>query len=147
MEIIITKDTVDYLIGAALGFAVTLPLFLKKKAPVFIQQEPSPQGNKQNGKQQPLIHDTHNQIISNPNIFQHPLTGRVAVIHGAFLWTLLFGCFYMAYKGAWIMAVVSFVLAVFSAGFSWLFIPFFAKAALRESYRNRGYLPLIQAVS
>lgn len=55
------------------------------------------------------------------------------------LWTLLFGSFYFAYKGVWIHAAVSLVLAIITSGISWLIYPLFANAIVHKHYMHKGW--------
>jgi len=57
----------------------------------------------------------------------------------AFLWCLLFGSFYFAYKGVWGQAVLSFFIACFTFGISWLIYPFFAEKAIVDHYMRMGW--------
>lgn len=79
--------------------------------------------------------------------FLNPATGAVVKVTrgGAFLLTLLFGCFYLAYKEVWLHAAISAVLAVFTAGLSWLVYPFFAYNVIVWSYRRKGWIETPQA--
>ena len=73
-------------------------------------------------------------------VFKHPSTGETADIKGSWVWVLLFGCAFFAYKGVWTHAVASLILAIATAGFSWLLYPFFARAALRGHYVAKGWV-------
>lgn len=55
-----------------------------------------------------------------------------------FLWCLLFGVFYFAYKGVWGHFWLGLFLGAVTFGISWLIYPFFAKGILRNhpTYRN-----------
>ena len=55
------------------------------------------------------------------------------------LWTFLFGPFYFGLHGVWGHALLSFVLALMTLGFSWLVYPFFAHGILRNAYLSRGW--------
>lgn len=57
----------------------------------------------------------------------------------AWLWTLLFGCFYFGVKGIWTHAVVSFGLALLTGGISWFVYPFFASTVVRNHYLRNGW--------
>lgn len=59
-----------------------------------------------------------------------------------FLWCLLFGGLYFAYKGIWTHAVVGICLALLTAGISWLLYPFFAKEIVRKHYLSKGWVPV-----
>jgi hypothetical protein len=57
----------------------------------------------------------------------------------AFLWCLLFGCFYFMYKGCWGHAILAFILGCCTLGISWLIYPFFAEKAVIDHYLKLGY--------
>lgn len=57
----------------------------------------------------------------------------------AFLWCILFGCFYLLYKGLWGHAILAFFLAGVTAGISWLIYPFLAKSLIINHYMKAGY--------
>jgi|SRR6185369_8730749 len=80
--------------------------------------------------------------ISTAFRFRNPSNGYVESISRPFLWCLLFGCCYLAYKGAWMAAVLAFILAVMTAGISWLLFPFFAHQLIIKSYLQRGWQPV-----
>lgn len=80
--------------------------------------------------------------------FENPHNGYRETVGGsAILFTLLFGCFYLAYKGAWGWAILSFFIVVFLGAFSfgvlgfiaWLCIAPFAPAMVRQTYLRRGW--------
>ena len=58
---------------------------------------------------------------------------------------LFCGCFWFAYKGMWGWAVISFALAVMTAGLSWLVFPLFANEHYAKSLVKSGYLTEAQA--
>jgi len=62
-----------------------------------------------------------------------------------FLWTLLFGFLYFAYKRVWSHCLISFILAWLTVGFSWLIYPFFAKAIVRKSFLGTGWVELTRS--
>lgn len=74
--------------------------------------------------------------------FVDPQTSRTERIALAWLWTLLFGPVYFAYKGAWFHAVASLVAAVVTLGLSWIIYPLFAAHLLRNHYLRQGLDPL-----
>ena len=74
--------------------------------------------------------------------FQNPANGYIERVNLPFLWTLLFGPIYFAVRGVWTHAVVSFFLAMLTAGLSWLVYPFFAKGILETNYLRKGWVPL-----
>lgn len=58
----------------------------------------------------------------------------------SWLWCLLFGCFYFAYKGAWNHAIIGFFVATFTVGVSWFIYPFFAYMIANNVYRRKGWV-------
>lgn len=69
-------------------------------------------------------------------------TGARTYIDMPVVWTLLFGCFYLAYKGAWRTFVIHLLVAVCTVGLGWvLLMPFIAPALIRSELRSAGYLP------
>lgn len=73
--------------------------------------------------------------------FQNPANGHIEEFGEAtWLWVLLFGTFYFAYKQMWFHAVLSLLLAAFTAGLSWfLFYPFASKWVVRTHYAKQGW--------
>lgn len=71
--------------------------------------------------------------------FRNPVNGYVEEATLPWLWCALFGCFYLGFKGAYFHAVAAGFLAFFTAGFSWLVYPFFAKHIVTQSYLRRGW--------
>lgn len=74
--------------------------------------------------------------------FKNPANDYVEEIKNAPLWCLLFGCIYFAVKGVWTHAVAALLLAILTAGLSWLVYPFFATQVMRTSYLRRGWIEL-----
>ncbi|HYE49591.1 MAG TPA: hypothetical protein VEB20_08370 [Azospirillaceae bacterium] len=81
-------------------------------------------------------------------VFENPMNGYREEVSGlSVLWTLLFGCFYFMFRGAWGAAVLSFlvVLALGSISFgilgflAWIIIALCAPAILRGMYLRRGW--------
>ncbi len=72
--------------------------------------------------------------------FLNPVDDRTEKIGAPFLWCLLFGCFYFAYKGAWMLAVMAFILTWSTCGLAWLIFPFFARELIEANYLRRGWL-------
>lgn len=70
---------------------------------------------------------------------RNPANGYVETIDRAWLWCLLFGCIYLAYKGAWMAAVLALLLAFLTGGLSWFVYPFFARRLVAKSYMQRGW--------
>jgi hypothetical protein len=73
---------------------------------------------------------------------QNPVTGQVVTLQKwpTFGLTLLFGCFYLAYHGAWWNALISLALAWITWGLAWVIYPFFTYRFLVDSYRRRGWV-------
>jgi hypothetical protein len=71
--------------------------------------------------------------------FKNPDNGYEESANHPWLWTLIFGFIYFAVKGIWTHAVISFVLAVATAGLSWIAYPFFANGIVRRHYLRRGW--------
>ena len=72
-------------------------------------------------------------------IFRHPKTKQIVNITQVPSWVLLFGFFYFAVKGIWTHAVASALLAIVTAGISWLVYPFFAKQIVRNHLLITGW--------
>ena len=71
--------------------------------------------------------------------FKNPTNGYVESSSVPFLWCLLFGCLYFAVKGIWSHVFISFVLALCTAGISWLIYPFFARSIVYKAYARKGW--------
>ncbi|HCR13018.1 hypothetical protein [Solidesulfovibrio sp.] len=74
--------------------------------------------------------------------FVDPASGRVVRFEYAWLWTLLFGPLYFAWRGAWLHAAICLAAAVATVGLSWLVYPFLAARLLRRHYLCRGFDPV-----
>lgn len=73
-------------------------------------------------------------------VFENPMNGyRVSTSSLAWLWTLLFGIFYFAYKGLWKHVFFGFFLALITLGISWLIYPFFIGGILKKQYLMKGF--------
>lgn len=70
---------------------------------------------------------------------RNPANSYEETVDKAGLWCLLFGCFYLAYKGAWMAAAVALGLALATGFISWLVFPFFARRLVVKSYLQRGW--------
>lgn len=77
-----------------------------------------------------------------PFSYQHPTSGRIEPVKLAWLWTLLFGVFYFAYKGVWGHAAFSIIAALATFGISWLIYPLFAGHAVRSHFERSGWIPM-----
>jgi hypothetical protein len=60
----------------------------------------------------------------------------------SWLWVFLFGVLYFAYHGNWKHFAISFLLAIFTNGLSWLIYPFFARPIMRQHFLEQGYMPI-----
>lgn len=72
-------------------------------------------------------------------ILVNPMNKYEINISNSFLWCFLFGSLYFAYKGVWGHAILSFILALFTCGISWLIYPFFAERAIVDYYQKLGW--------
>jgi hypothetical protein len=74
--------------------------------------------------------------------FRNPMNGYVEEVGHAGFWCLIFGFFYLAYKGAWTAAAIGFGLAIITGGLSWFILPFFARGMVSKGYLQRGWIPV-----
>jgi len=74
-------------------------------------------------------------------LFENPRTGQTTSISNAAVYTLFFGCFYLALKGVWTHAIIGAVLAVLTYGISWLVYPAFAQGIVRRHLLETGWIP------
>mgnify|MGYP005871475001 CR=1 FL=1 len=72
-------------------------------------------------------------------IFKNPVNGYVEESNLCWLWCLLFGFTYFAYKGAWGHSLISLILALCTAGISNFIYPFFATSVVRKHYLQKGW--------
>lgn len=72
--------------------------------------------------------------------FRHPANSHEVHVRHAFLWCLMFGCFYFIKHGAWGPALIALAAAIFTFGLAWLIYPFFAKGILRKHYLRSGWI-------
>lgn len=72
-------------------------------------------------------------------VYCNPMNGRRERVGNPFWGVLFGGSFYFAIKGVWTHAVVSFILAVITFGFSWLVYPFFARSIMETHYERSGW--------
>ena len=59
----------------------------------------------------------------------------------SWLWCLLFGLLYFAYKGAWRHAAIHLFFTMASFGLAWLIYPFFAYGICNAAAMRRGMIP------
>jgi hypothetical protein len=57
----------------------------------------------------------------------------------SWLWSLIFGAFFFAFKGAWKHFIIGIIAAIVTVGISWLIYPFFARQIIINSYLERGW--------
>ena len=74
--------------------------------------------------------------------FQNPANGYTEQVGVPWVWCLLFGCIYFAVKGIWTHAVAALLLALLTAGFSWLVYPFFTRSIVEKHYLRSGWIPV-----
>lgn len=80
--------------------------------------------------------------MANMRKFVHPVTGQKVWVETFACWLFcsLFGSFYFLFKGIYKHALLSFGLAIVTAGISWLIYPFFAPGIVRHSLEEKGYV-------
>jgi hypothetical protein len=80
--------------------------------------------------------------LAEQTILRNPITGATITLKKwpTFWWTVIFGCFYLAYREVWLHAAIALVLALLTSGFSWLIYPFFAYRLVVDSYRRKGWI-------
>jgi hypothetical protein len=71
--------------------------------------------------------------------FRNPANGYIEESPLPWLWCLIFGGFYFAYKHVYMHSIIALVLAIFTGGFSWFIYPFFANKIIKHSYLQRGW--------
>lgn len=72
----------------------------------------------------------------------NPWTHETATVGVGFsMWVLFLGFFYMAYKGSWKWAIVSFFAAFVSFGLSWFFFAFVFNKLHAKDLINKGFRP------
>ncbi len=71
--------------------------------------------------------------------FVNPVNNHVEATTSPWVWTLLFGPFYFAYKGLWGHAVLGTILGIFTLGLSWIVYCIVAKKLLRNHYGRLGW--------
>jgi hypothetical protein len=75
--------------------------------------------------------------------FRNPVNGATVTISkdAAFLLTFIFGCFYLAYKEAWLHAGIAALIAIVTGPLwliFWFVYAFFAYRIIVDSYRRKG---------
>jgi len=71
--------------------------------------------------------------------FRNPTNGYIETASAPGFWCLLFGPLYFLSKGVFFHAIISFVVALMTFGFSWLIYPIFAGGAVRRAYLRNGW--------
>ena len=75
------------------------------------------------------------------NQWQHPTSKEIVTINNdAPFWALLFGGFYLAYKGHAGQGILWIILSLFTVGIAWLILPFFVKGILEKEYIVNGWI-------
>lgn len=74
--------------------------------------------------------------------FKNPANNYTVSTSAHGLWCLLFGPFYFVKHGIWSHAVISFCLAWFTWGVSWLVYPIATRRIVEASYLRRGWIKL-----
>lgn len=73
-------------------------------------------------------------------VFENPTNGyRENVSSLTWLWALIFGAFFFAYKGIWRHFVIGIIAGILTAGISWFIYPFFAKRIVTNNYLRQGW--------
>ena len=80
-------------------------------------------------------HDKPSDIYKNPN---NNYTEEISAL--AWLWVLIFGCFYFLFKGVIRHFFLSLFLSLMTVGLAWLIYPFFAKDIIRNHYKRQGWV-------
>lgn len=75
-------------------------------------------------------------------IYVNPANGyeETATTGLSWLWCLLFGALYFLFMGNYKHAVISFILAMITAGISWLIYPFFVYTINNNFYLRKGWV-------
>lgn len=74
---------------------------------------------------------------------KNPETGEVVEISPfVWVWVLLFGVFYFAFKGMWTHVLAGTLFAIVTMGLSWLIYPFFATDIMRKHYLRKGWIEI-----
>lgn len=80
-------------------------------------------------------------------LFENPHNGHVEAVDKPWVWVLLFGCFYFAYKGVWSHFVISLLLTLIALGIAslvgpplvWFVYSFFARSIMCQHYLHKGW--------
>jgi hypothetical protein len=85
------------------------------------------------------------QPLRSRTTFRNPINGATVTVtrNGAFWFTFLFGCFYLAYKEAWLHAGIALLIALISGPLClvfWFIYAFFAYRIIVDSYRRKGWI-------
>ena len=72
--------------------------------------------------------------------FRNPANGYEEQVGTPWICCLLFGCIYFAVRGIWTHAVAALLLALLTAGVSWLVYPLFARGIVERHYLRKGWL-------
>ena len=74
--------------------------------------------------------------------FKNPQNGFTERVGAAWLWALLFGAFYFAWRGMWTHAIIGIILAIPTVGISWVAYAILAPKLVRRHYLTRGWVPV-----
>jgi hypothetical protein len=74
--------------------------------------------------------------------FRHPTNGHTERVGPAWLWALLFGVFYFAWRGMWTHAIIGAILAFLTFGISWVIYAIAAPSLVRKHYLRAGWVPI-----
>tara|TARA_Y100001970_G_C14226295_1_gene855892 strand:- start:2096 stop:2617 length:522 start_codon:yes stop_codon:yes gene_type:complete len=85
--------------------------------------------------------DSTAQVSLKSNQWQHPISKEIITIsNAAWLWALLFGGFYLAYKGHAGQGILWIILALFTVGIAWVVLPFMVKGILEKDLIKNGWI-------
>ena len=81
--------------------------------------------------------------------FKNPANGHIEEFGEAtWLWMLVGGPFYLAYKQMWLHAAIAAVLSVASAGMTWVFVyPLIGKWVIRSHYAKLGWTEVVEGMA
>lgn len=75
------------------------------------------------------------------NQWQHPISKEIITISNeAWLWALLFGGIYLAYKGHAGQGILWILISIFTFGLAWLVLPFMVKGILEKDLIKNGWI-------
>lgn len=74
--------------------------------------------------------------------YRNPTNGLTERPRLTWLWALLFGVFYFAWRGIWRHALIGAALGILTVGISWVLYAFFAPGIVHRDYLRRGWQPV-----